>query len=351
MHALIHLAPSTSRKGFLHALSAALVVATMLGGCTAAFQSGADATGGPLPTPTTSPSQPEAFPRTVVDDEGTSITMPAAPQDIVSLTPANTEIVFALGTGDRLRGGTDFDDYPPEAVGLPDVATFTGVQIEQVVDIQPDLVLAGGNNFTPAADINRLRELGLPVLVLYAPTVEAVLADIRLIGRAIGADQQADQIVDGMESRIAEVTGAVNGLRRPRVFYEIGNQPEIFGPAPGSFVADMVDLAGGIPITTTDPAVFSISVERLVSLDPEVIVLGDAAYGVCPASVPDRPGWSSMTAVRSSAIRPVDDIIVTRPGPRLAEGLAALALAIHPEVAITPTAEAADLCQEVPPSP
>ena len=92
-------------------------------------------------------------------------------------------------------------------------------------------------------------------------------------------------------------------------------------------------LAGGDAVTTSDPAVFSIPVEQLIVADPEVIVLGDAAYGVCPSTVAARPGWAGITAVKDGAIRPVNDTIVTRPGPRLADGLASLTRAIHPELA------------------
>lgn len=282
---------------------------------------------------------------TVTDDEGTTVTLAAAPESIVSLTPATTELLFALGEGDRLVGRTDFDDYPPEATQVPAVATFQGVEIEQVVDIDPDLILAGGNSFTPPADVARLRELGYPVIVLYASDVAGVLADIRLVGQAIGAQSQAEQVVAQIDARVDEVSAAVAALERPRVFYEIGNEPELYGPAPDSFVADMVALAGGEAITTTDPAVFSIPVERLIDLDPEVIVLGDAAYGVCPDSVVARPGWDTLTAVTDGAVRPVDDIIVTRPGPRLGEGLAALALAIHPNAEIAPPTAGTAYCE------
>jgi iron complex transport system substrate-binding protein len=116
-----------------------------------------------------------AFPVTLVDDEGTSVTLDSEPQRIVSLSPANTEIVFALDGGERVVGGSAFDDFPAEAVALPDVATFNeGVVMEQLVDLEPDLVLAGGNNFTPADDIARMRGLGYPVLVVYAPDVSTV---------------------------------------------------------------------------------------------------------------------------------------------------------------------------------
>jgi iron complex transport system substrate-binding protein len=302
-------------------------------------------TAAPTPVVTAAPTPP-ATPAalTLIDDEGTTVTLAGVPDTVVSLTPATTELLFALGVGSKLAGRTDFDDYPPDALAAPVVATFEGVNIEQVVDIEPDLVLAGGNNFTPADDINRLRELGIPVLVVYANDVDGVLSDIRLIGTAVGSETAAEAVVGAIQNRIDEVTAAVATLERPRVFYEIGNVPEIYGPAPDSFVADMVVLAGGEPILTTDPAVFSIPLERLVTEDPQVIVLGDAAYGVCPSEVVTRAGWSGMTAVSDGEIRPVDDIIVTRPGPRLGEGLAALALAIHPEADIEPPTEGAEYC-------
>ena len=281
---------------------------------------------------------------TVTGDDGTAVTLAGDPQKVISLTPATSELMFALGAGDRLVGRTDYDDYPAEVSTVPAVATFQGVEMEKVVDIGPDLVLAGGNGFTPAADIQRMRDLGFPVLVLYAEDVSGVQADIRLVGHAVAEEDAAEQIVGAIQSRIDEVTLAVGELPKPRTFYEIGNDPELYGPAPGSFVADMVALAGGDPITTTDPAVFSIPVERLVSLDPEIIVLGDAAYGVCPESVAARPGWKSITAVKNDDVRPVNDTIVTRPGPRIGDGLAALALTIHPDAAIVAPADATALC-------
>jgi iron complex transport system substrate-binding protein len=119
------------------------------------------------------------------------------------------------------------------------------------------------------------------------------------------------------------------------VFYELGAEAEIYAPAPGSFLADMIVRAGGEPITTADPALWSIPLEELVVADPEVIILGDANYGTCPDAVASRPGWEGMIAVINGAVRPVDDAPVTRPGPRLAQGLASLARAIHPELELS----------------
>lgn len=380
MRSYTHRTPSTTRgKGFSFAshvpLVVALATALLIVACQqpAATPAAATASAQPTPgatsaetlTPTASPSptpqvtvSPSAttaataspFPVTIIDDEGTSITLATPPDKVVSLTPATTELIFALGAGERLVGRTDYDDYPPQVRQVPAVATYQGVEMEKVVKIRPDLVLAGGNGFTPPADIKHMRDLGIPVLVLYASDVAGVLADIRLVGQAVDQPAAADSITTSMQAQMDQVTQAVSADARPKVFYEIGNDPELYGPAPGSFVADMVTLAGGDAITTTDPAVFSIPVERLVSLDPDVIVLGDAAYGVCPDQVKNRPGWSSMTAVKEGNVRPVDDTIVTRPGPRLGDGLMALALAIHPDAPLTEPADAVAYCTGPSPS-
>ena len=321
-------------------LSAVLAAAVLVGACSAgatptsvpSASAPASPTGSPSPSP--EPTQPP-FPLTLRDDEGTDVTLAAAPQRIVSLSPANTEIVWALGAGDRQVGGTDADDFPAEAAALADVATYTGVDVERIVALEADLVLAAGSGFNPPESIRRLRSLGIPVIVVDAPDVDAVLADIELIGQAIGEWPAALALTAGLRDRIAEISAATarTGVR-PRTFYELDASSGIFGPAKDSVWAQMIELAGGEPITTDDPNVYAISLERLVAADPEVIILGDAAYGVTPEIVAARPGWGGMTAVRNGAIYPVDDVIVTRPGPRLADGLLALARAIHPDLAV-----------------
>ena len=271
-------------------------------------------------TPTTAPTPTSAV-ITVTGDDGVSITLAAPPQKVVSLTPATSELLFALGDGDKLVGRTDSDDYPPQVADVPVVATFEGVQTEKVVAATPDLVIAGGNGFTHQDDIDQLRNLKIPVLVVYADNVPGVLADINLVGTAMGAPQAAKAMTDAIQARFDEVTGAVASLDEPRTFYELGMDTQIYGPAPDSFVADMVTLAGGTRSPRATRHLSRISLEELVNQDPQVIVLGDAAYGTCPDSVAKRPGWKTITAVKDDAIRPVFDTIVTRPGPRIGDGL------------------------------
>lgn len=324
-----------------------LLAVTLLVGLTLVGCGTGSATQAPSPSPEPSaapaspspePSPAPAFPLSLVDDEGNTVELAEEPQRIVSLTPAVTETLFAIDAGDRVVATTDFDDYPPEAIELPDVASFTSVDVEAIVGLEADLVIAGGNFFNDPEALARLRTLGIPVLVVYAPDVATVLADIELVGRAVGRAAEAAEVTEAMRTEIEAVERSVAGLDAPRVFYELDATSAIYGPADDSFLEEMIVLAGGDPITTGSPTAFEIPLERLISEDPEVILLGDAAYGVTADQVSARPGWGGMTAVETGAIRPVDDVIITRPGPRLTEGLRALALAIHPEIASLLTA-------------
>ena len=293
----------------------------------------------PTAVPTAAPTQASAFPMTLTDDEGTAVVIPAEPQRIVSLTPAITETLFALGVGDRIVGKSeDILLYPPQAGSIPDVEKFDGsavvVDVEQIVADKADLVIAGGNFGTPPDAVEKLRSLGIPVLVLYAPDVATVYRDIALQGQAVGRPAEAAAIVEAMQAAFKGVTDAVAGAPRPRVFYEIDATGAFYGPADKSFLAEMIALAGGDPITTGSPDKYDIPAERLLTADPQVILLGDAAYGVKPEDVAKRPGWSTMTAVKDGAIRPIDDTTITRPGPRLFSGLELLAAAIHPDLTI-----------------
>jgi iron complex transport system substrate-binding protein len=295
----------------------------------------ASATPSATAAPTASPTTAPAFPTTLTDDEGTAVTIAAEPTRIVSLTPASTEILFALGAGPRVIAGTEFDDYPPAAVALPDVANYTAVDVEKIVGMEADLVIAGGNSFNPPEAISRLRTLGVPVLVVYAPDLAGVLKDIELIGSAAGLTTEARAMTATMQAGFDAVAAATAGLDKPRTFYELDTSTgPIYTVADGSAYVEMIEMAGGAPITTGSTTDFAIPLEKLIAADPELILLGDAAYGVTAAQVRARPGWNVMTAVKTDAIRPVDDIIVTRPGPRLVAGLRELALAIHPGLAL-----------------
>jgi iron complex transport system substrate-binding protein len=297
------------------------------------------ASGSPSDSP--GPSAPSApapaeitYPQTLTDDADREVTLPAEPERIVSLAPSNTEIVCALDACGRLVGVTDFDDYPAEVAEVDDVVVGAVVDVELVVAADPDLILAAGNELTPSAVITELADLGYPVIVLYPETVHEVTHNIELVGRAINAAEEADAVVADMEYRMDVVRHAVPSAGFPRVFYEVGVfEGAIYTAGEDSFLASLIEMAGGIPITG-DPLTTSIALEDLVAADPELILLGDAAYdqSITPTSVAARPGWGEMTAVVNGDIEVMDeDPVITRPGPRIVDGLEALALAIHPE--------------------
>lgn len=288
-------------------------------------------------TPVETPATGTVYPLTLTDDAGREVTIPADPQRIVSLAPSNTEIACVIDACDELVGVTDFDDYPPEVSEVTDVVIGAQVDVEKVVAAEPDLVLAAGNGITPDAILEQLDELGLTVLVLYPETLDEIYADIELVGEALDEAEAAAQHVATMQEEIAQVTDALaeTADTTPRVFYEVGVfEGQIYTAGEDSFLASMIELAGGEPITG-DAVTTSIGLEDLVAADPEVILLGDAAYDptVTPQAVASRPGWGEMTAVVSARVQPMpDDLVITRPGPRAAQGVFALARAIHPEV-------------------
>ena len=344
--------PSTPRHappGTATALLATLIL--LLAACTGGGASSAPTATAPSPTPaatqlaSASPSPAAAFPVTLTDDEGAAVTIPAAPQKIVSLTPATSEILFALGAGDRIVATDDGSDFPAEALALPHVANFSSVDTEKVVAAGADLVIAGGLGFTPADAIAKLRSLKIPVVVIYAPSVEGVLNDITLLGAAVGASDKATEITDTMRADMklttdAAAAEATKAGAKSRVFYEIGytdGTGEIFAPADKSFIAEMVTLAGADAITTGDPNTYQIPLEKLIEADPQVIILGvNPFYSPTPAAVAARPGWNALTAVKTNTIRAVNDTEITRPGPRLAAGLRELTAAIWPGIQIPP---------------
>jgi iron complex transport system substrate-binding protein len=292
------------------------------------------------PTPDGTATDPgaAAYPLTVTDDAGRRVAVEAEPQRIVSLAPSNTEIVCAIGACDRLVGVTDFDDHPPEVGEIEDVVIAAVVDVERVVAAEPDLVLAAGNELTPSTVIQQLDELGLTVLVLYPETLEGIYDDIGLLGRVLGRGSAASEVVGDMQRRVDAVVAAVAGAERPVTLYEVFHAEGLtYTAGDGSFLASLLELAGAEPVTG-DPQGL-LPPEELVAADPELILLGTASYDPALSdpqtalrTVAERAAWSDLRAVRDGNVVPYrDDVVTTRPGPRIVEGLEALARAIHPD--------------------
>lgn len=348
-----HPLPSARRRGGpIATLSAVLVV--VLAACSGGSSlspavptaSAALATATAAPTATTEPTATPAptFPMVLTDDEGGTVTLAAQPTKIVSLTPAVTETLFAVGAGDRVVATDDSSDYPAEAKALPDVVTFGTVDVEKIVSLSPDLVIAGGAGFTSADAIAKLRDVKIPVLVVSTPSIDGIYKDIELVGAAAGEAGKAAEITAKMRADMAAIAAAAQAestkaATKPRVFYDVGyldTTGQIFGPAEGSFLAEMIGLLG-VDVITGDKLTYEIPLETLIQRDPQVIILGvNAFYTPTPESIAKRNGWSVLTAVKNGDVRSVNDTEITRPGPRLAIGMANLAHAMYPDLQLPP---------------
>jgi len=267
---------------------------------------------------------------------GREVTVAALPQRIVSLSPGNTEILFALGLEDKLMGVTEFCDYPTEALEKPQVGGFNTVDIERVVEIQPDLILA--SNIHEDEAIPRLEGLGLTVLALSPENLDEVLDAIALIGRCTGAQEQAAQLTAGMRQRIEAVTSRTAGLANddiPRVLYIVWHEP-LMTIGSETIIHQLITLAGGSNIAGEIADAYpTLVLEAVIEVDPEIIIAGaDMGEG---ASMPyqfalTEERFSSLSARADNRIYEIETDLVGRPGPRIVDGLEGFAALIHPEL-------------------
>lgn len=295
------------------------------------------ATPTPTPVPPTATPIPTPTPKviTLTDDAGRTVEITRTPQRIISLAPSNTEILFALGLGNKIVGVTDFCDYPEEAKAIEKVGGLEP-NMEKIVALKPDLVLAIGGSPAQVEKALEIEKLGLTVLVLEPADIEGIIANIELVGKATGAEKEASELVAEMHKRLNNIMAKTKAAKsKPKVFFELDatDPSKPYTPGPGSFIDALITLAGGSNIGASAKMQWAqLSTEEIIAQDPEVIVLGDANYGVTAEMVKARPGWSVITAVKNGAIYPIDDVLVSRPGPRIMDGLEALAKIIHPEL-------------------
>lgn len=270
------------------------------------------------------------YPLTFTDDAGRQVRIPAQPWRIVSLAPSNTEILFAIGAGPRVVGVDSFSDYPEEAKRLPRLGGVTDTNFEKIVELRPDLALTIGGT---EKQVKKLEELGVRVVVLQPRTLEDVFAKIETVGRLVGEIRGAHDVVRAMRQRVAAVRAAVGGVppeRRPRVFYEVWYDP-IFTVGPGGFIHDVIVTAGGVNVFADARQDWpQVTLEEVVRRDPEVIITPfKQSYEQLVSR--QRPGWEGVAAVKRGRILLIDPNIVSRPGPRLVEGLEQIARFLHPD--------------------
>lgn len=269
----------------------------------------------------------------LVDDLGRPVRMEHPAETIVSLGPSITEILFAIGLGDRVVGVTDYCDYPEEAQSITKVgAPFPGFSIETILDLEPDLVLSLAGTV-----VQQLENAGTNVVVLHPTSIYGIYWDIELVGQLTGKEQEAAALVDSMTKRVEDVVARTSSVSvKPTVFYEVdgswnGDKPWTAGY--GTFQDSLINLAGGMSIAAGRSGWYEMSIEQILDANPDIIILEDYQFGVTPETVARRSAWQGLLAVRDGWIYPIDDPNLTsRPGPRIVEGLELLARMIHPEL-------------------
>jgi len=270
--------------------------------------------------------------RIVTDQLGRQVTVPDKPRRVVSLAPNITEIIYALGQENLLKGVTLYSDFPSAAVSLPKVGSYVQLNLEKIVALKPDLCIAirDGN---PRVVANRLESLKIPVYAVDPRNLETVMQTVLEIGNLLNANQRASLLVQRMRSRVLKVKSLVSkAAYRPRVFFQIGISP-IVSVGTDTFMHELIVLAGGKNLAQGPVSYPRFSREQVLVLSPEIFIITSMARASVFEQVKaEWSRWPNMPAIRDHRIFLEDSNYFDRPTPRLVDGLELLVKLIHPEL-------------------
>jgi iron complex transport system substrate-binding protein len=257
---------------------------------------------------------------TVVDDAGNKIALPARAQRIISLAPHVTEILFAAGGGDRIAGTTEFSDYPPAAKQIPLIGNNSQIDIERVAALHPDLVIVWQSGNT-ARQIAQLRELGVPMFISEPAHVDDVATTLLRFGQLLGTEKTAQAAADAFRAKMAQL-GATYGKRAPvRLFYQIWDKP-LYTLSGSSITSDIMRLCGGVNVFgALRVKAPQVSTEAVLQEDPEAIFAGEQHERADAGLNLWRP-YKNMRAVEHGNLFILNGELLTRAGPRMAQGAA-----------------------------
>lgn len=270
-----------------------------------------------------------AFPLTLTDGSGTAITLEKEPTAIVSLSPSATEILFAIGKGDLLKGRTDFCNYPPEAANVASMGSITEPNLELIASVKPDLVLIS-DMFSPELKA-KIEALGIKVFDLSShDSFEGVYTAIENAGKITNAAAASTQLIADMKIKIDDVLAKVANASKTTVYYVVGfGEYGDYTAGKGTFIDQMITMAGGENVAQ-DADGWKYSLEKLIEKNPELIICSqyyDSKKGIEAAN-----GYKDLEAVKNGQLKEIDNDLLDRQGPRSADGLLALAKLIHPEL-------------------
>jgi len=270
--------------------------------------------------------------RVVTDEVGRHLTIPDDLKRIVSLAPSITEVIFALGRENFLKGVSRFSDYPPAAKNLPRVGSYVQLDLEKIVVLKPDLCI-GIKDGNPIAVVSKLERLGIPVYAIDPRDIGSVLETILKLGRLLGAEKNAQVIVSDMRGRMERVRSLVaTSPNKPRVFFQIGVSP-IVSAGTETYIHELITMAGGKNLAEGPVPYPRYSREQVLGLSPDVLIITSMARGASFERVKEQwASWPSMPAVQNDRIVLMDSNLCDRPTPRLIDALEFLAETIHPDL-------------------
>jgi iron complex transport system substrate-binding protein len=279
--------------------------------------------------------QQAAFPLTLTDALDNEVVIEEEPKTIVSLIPSNTEIVYELGLGEKVVGLSDYDNYPEETANVEKVGGME-FNVEKIVSLNPDIVLAHESSALAAeAGLTQLKDAGITVFVVNdAVNFEEVYETINLIGQMTGTTEEAEALTADMKAKLDKIKEkAATVTEKKKVFVEVSPAPDIYTPGKNTFMDIMLQVINAENAAGDLDGWASIDQESIVERNPDVIITTYGYYSEDPVGqVTSREGWADMTAVKNKQVVDVHSDLVTRPGPRLVEGVEELAKAVYPEV-------------------
>jgi iron complex transport system substrate-binding protein len=311
-----------SMKRVFLSLALLLIAAILLAGCSQA----APATSAPALTTTTAPAQ-----TTVTDDAGRVVTIKSTPKRIISLSPSNTEILFALGLADQVVGVTTYDNYPPAAASKEKLSGFSDVNIEKVVSLQPDLVLAA--SLHTAKIVPALEQLGITVLVLKPGTISQILKDIQLIGDICGKSAAAKTLNAALQKRVDAVTSVSNSLttEKPRILYVTWHDP-IWTAGDDTIIGELIRDVHGTNIAADLTSYATMTLEAVIGKNPQIIIVMSSMGDQTSLNyINSEPRLQSVDALKNKQVYTIDADIFGRTTPRIVDGLESLAKIVQPQ--------------------
>jgi iron complex transport system substrate-binding protein len=268
----------------------------------------------------------------VTDDAGQPIELREPARRVIPLYGAFAEMLYAVGAGAQVAARTQADRIPPEIERLPSVGTHMRPNVELIIGLKPDLVVQSASRREAIPEMDRLREAGIPVAVFSPASIEDIFLTMMRLGSLTGNEDSAAGVVQQLRRRLDEVRGKVAAVPNPRsVFFETRAEP-LTTAGEGSIVHRIIEAAGARNAVSSERGIVQFNFEALLLADPDVYVVQKGPMNRSPIPPEKRPHFGRLRSVREGRVIFVDELMMSRPGPRSVDAVEELARAIYPEI-------------------